>query len=430
MRILLLSNLYPPDIRGGAEVVAADVAVGLERLGHEVFVLTGSDGPSKGQQDRNVWRTLHLAPPVHFDRHQPVWRQVGQLYNYYRRYHCPANAKELRRLIEATRPEALFICEITGIGVISLLKVLPELSIPIVFYLQSYLLLYARSPETEQSHLHAPWLKKLLIGSLPPLTFTSLVAVSNAVKQEYSKHGYDPESIEVIYNGVDFRFLKPAPVRNIEESENSHLAHSTKKRVELLYVGRLNTEKGTLVMLKALDLLINKQGKRNLHLNIFGDGDKAYINELQRFLQEKHLTEFVTFYGRVPQDELIEHYDRSDMMLMPSIWQEPFALVTAEAMARGLPVIASNVGGTGERITHDVNGLLVQPGDEQALAAAISQLVENPEKYQRLSSAARSTVLEHFTVEECARCVEQHLQRAIARAGNKALHPESERKAM
>jgi glycogen synthase len=413
VRILLLSNLYRPYILGGAEVVATDIGEGLEKLGHAVFVLTSSYGLPEAKQEGRTWRTLHLAPPVHFDQNRSFWQQLGKPYNYYRRYHCASNARELKRVIDATHPDILLICEITGIGVISLLTALHELEMPIVFYLQSYLLLYARSPETKQSHLRARWLKKLLIGSTPALTYTSLVAVSDAVKQEYVRAGYDAERIEVIYNGVDSRFLKPLPIKTREGKEDVDVPYAVEKCTELLYVGRLTTEKGVLVILKALDLLVNKQGRRSLRLNVFGDGDKSYISQLQSFIRDKQLMEIVTFYGKIPQDELIEYYDRSDIMLVPSIWQEPFALVTAEAMARGLPVIASKVGGTAERITHDVNGLLVEPGDEQALASAITQLLENPEKLERLAQAARSTVQEHFTVEKCARRMEQHLQQAI-----------------
>ena len=188
--------------------------------------------------------------------------------------------------------------------------------------------------------------------------------------------------------------------------------------IQLLFVGRLRDEKGILVILKALDLLLNEPNeqasmKHRLHLNIFGTGDKTYINELQTFLQEKHLTEVVTFHGKVPQDELIRHYDSSDITLVPSLWQEPFGLVIAEAMARELPVIASNVGGPAEILTHEVNGLLIEPGDERALTAAITQLIEQPEKRARLAQAARITVQERFTIEENAKRVEQHLLRAI-----------------
>lgn len=412
MRILLLNNLFPPHVDGGGtEILAGDVAAALGRLGHEVLVLTSSFGLSKAEQDGRTWRTLNLAPPAHFDRQRPLWRQLDQPYNYYRRYHCPANAEELRRVVAATKPDILYIWEIAGLGVNSLLKALPDLNVPIVFHLGSYLLLYARSPETEQSHLRTRWLKRWLIGNLPAPTWTSLIAVSATVKQEYVRAGFDPERIEVIYNGIDPCFLTLPPTENSVYKKNEDC-------FQLLFVGRLRDEKGILVILQSLDLLLNGQnhqssGKSRLHLNIFGTGDKTYINELQTFLKEKHLTQAVTFHGKVPQDELIRHYDTSDIMLVPSLWQEPFGLVIAEAMARGLPVIASNVGGPAEILTHEQNGLLVEPGDERALAAAITQLIEQPEIRARLAQTARVTVQERFTIEENARRVERHLQRAI-----------------
>ena len=153
----------------------------------------------------------------------------------------------------------------------------------------------------------------------------------------------------------------------------------------------------------------------SLHLNIFGTGDQVYVDELQTFLREKNLTRFVTFHGKVPQDELIGYYDRSDIMLVPSLWQEPFGLVIAEAMARGLPVIASNIGGPAEILTHELDGLLIEPGDGQALASAIKQLLENADKRKQLGQAARTTLEERFTIEENARRVEHHHQRAIKR---------------
>ncbi len=414
MRILLLSNLYPPYIEGGAEILARDIAAGLERLGHEVIVLTSSYGLSKPEQDGHTWRALQPAPPVYFDRQRSFWSQLHQPFNYYRRYHNAANARTLRQVVAATSPDILYIWEITGIGVNSLLKALPDLKVPIVFHLGSYWLLYARSPETEQSRLRNRWLKQRLIGTVPELTWTSLIAVSATVKQEYARAGFDPKRIEVIYNGIDPRFLTfPRSASNEEEA------------FQLLFVGRIRVEKGILVILKALDLLMHEMNgtvmlsaakhldSPPLHLHIFGDGDETYTSELKTFLHEKGLTEMVTFHGKVPQDELIRHYDRCDLMLVPSLWQEPFGLVVAEAMARGLPVIASNVGGPAEILTHEKNGLLVEAGDERALALAISQLIKDPEKRKRFGQAARSTVQQRFVIEENVTRVERHLQRAI-----------------
>jgi glycosyltransferase involved in cell wall biosynthesis len=207
----------------------------------------------------------------------------------------------------------------------------------------------------------------------------------------------------VIYNGIDARFV------NLSRCWREEVTH----KQQLLYVGRLRAEKGILVILKALDILVNEQQKTAIHLNIFGDGDEVYINELRTYIQEKCLAGVVTFHGKVSHDELIGYYDRSHIMLVPSIWQEPFGLVIAEAMARGLPVIASDVGGPSEIITHGVDGLLVSPGDERALALAITRLLEDDDECKQFSEAAPKTVRERFTVDGNAKSVEQHLLRAI-----------------
>ncbi len=186
---------------------------------------------------------------------------------------------------------------------------------------------------------------------------------------------------------------------------------------QLLFVGRIRVEKGILVILKALDLLLNEMKTKmdlpSLHLHIIGDGDELYISELQTFLKEKRLSNIVTFHGKIPQDDLITYYDRSDLMLVPSLWQEPFGLVVAEAMARRLPVIASNIGGPAEIITNEINGLLFEAGDERALALAIMELINNPEKRERIGQAAHSTVQDRFVIEENVRRIEQHLQQAV-----------------
>jgi glycosyltransferase involved in cell wall biosynthesis len=410
MRILLLSNLYPPHVLGGAEILAGNVAAELERLGHEVLVLTSWYGLPGAQHDQQVWRTLSSVSSAHFDQRGSVLGQLHKLQQYYQDYHAPTNAKELRRIVEQTKPDVLYIWELNGIGISSLLSLLPDLALPTVFHLNSYWWQYTHSPETEHSHLRLRWLKRALIGNVPPLTYTSLIAISETVKQKYVAVGCDATRIEVIYNGIDARFLTRPIARKDEEA-------SLKTR--LLFVGRLREEKGILVILKALALLIHQQRRNELRLDIFGEGDQVYIQTLQAFIQDKHLSSVVTFHGKVTQDKLIGYYDTSDIMLVPSLWQEPFGLVVAEAMARGLPVIASNVGGPSEIITHEVNGLLVAPEDEEAMAQAIIRLLDNIELRQRLTKTARVTVEERFTIRGNAQQVEQHLLRAI-----RSEHPE------
>lgn len=410
MRILLVSNLYPPHVEGGAEILAHDVAMELTNLGHEVVTLTSSYGLAKATKDKDVWRTLRIFPVAHFDTRRSAMQQFSQLYNFYRRYHCAANARALRRAIAETKPDVIYIWEVTGIGTTSLMKTLARVDIPIVFHLGSYWLLFASNPETEQSRVKVTGLKRRLIGSFPIPQHASMIAVSETVKEQHVKAGILPARIEVIYNGIDASFLTlPEAERTIDDE---------KQPFQLLYVGRLRMEKGIAVIFKALALLAKERdlptgGELPFHLHIFGSGDKVYVDELQTLLRENALTGAVTFHGKIPQQELIAWYDRADVMLVPSLWQEPFGLVIAEGMARRLPVIASNLGGPAEILTHEANGLLVTPGDEQELALAIGRLMDNGALRERLGNAARKTVEERFTIESDARHVEEHLRRVV-----------------
>lgn len=386
MRILLVSNLYAPHVIGGAEIAARNYAIQLEKLGHDLFVLTSSYGLDKPVQEGHIWRTLRYIP------------------GHYRTFHYSPNARALQRAITELRPDLLYVFEIGGLGVIPMLEVLNAASIPVVYQQQSYWLQYALLLQTGYKRVRYRWLKKLLAGSVPFPRYTSMIAVSNAVKEEYVKLGCDAERIEVIYHGIEGCFFT-TPLNKENQRQPD--------RIRLAYVGRLYSAKGVLVLLKALDILINEQKHAQFSLDIFGAGDEEYTKKLYSFVQAKRLRKAVTFHDKVSQAELIQQYDRADIAIVPSIWKEPCCAVIVEAMARDLPLIATNIGGTSEIVTHGIDGLLVEPGDEYALAAAIFQLASDASLRAKLVAASRVTARERFTVEETARRIERHLQRAI-----------------
>jgi glycosyltransferase involved in cell wall biosynthesis len=144
---------------------------------------------------------------------------------------------------------------------------------------------------------------------------------------------------------------------------------------EVLYAGRLSPEKGI------LDLLAAANGMK---LTIAGDGP----------LREK----VPGALGFIPHDELGGFYDRAAVVAVPS-HREGFGVVCAEAMAHGRPVVASAVGGLVDLVVDDETGLLVEPGDVDALRAALRRLLDDEELRRRLGGAARERVREHFSWE-------------------------------
>jgi len=158
--------------------------------------------------------------------------------------------------------------------------------------------------------------------------------------------------------------------------------------VRLLYVGRLSAEKGLDVLLEALGLLRAGHPAVNVTLTMVGSDfhGSAYGPTFRARLARSDCAELVTMKGHVPYGpSLFELYDSHDILVLPSL-TEGFPQVVLEAMARGLPVVASAVGAIPRVIEDSKNGLLVSPGDPYALSAAITRLAGDDNLFADVSS--------------------------------------------
>jgi glycosyltransferase involved in cell wall biosynthesis len=399
MRILLLSSRFPPDIAGGGEILAGDVASELRHRGHEIWVLTSRSQAADGSSDQWVLRSLREAVDTNHVRRGIAGGRSARVVAFYRQAHARSSARRLLRAVAEIQPDLLYVWDLAGIGLTSVLRALRRVDVPIVFHLQNYWWQYINWPQTRFTTTHAVGLKRLLIGPVPPLRFTTSIAISETVKRAYVGAGCPEERIEVIDNAVGSRFLRPRDP-----------AARAERCCTLTYAGRLCAEKGVMVALEAVDVLVRHH--REVHLHIYGWGDAQNVDELTTFVRQRGLDNVVTFHGAVSRDELIRAYDRTDIVLVPSRWEEPFGLVAIEAMARGVPVIASDVGCLRDVIEHGTNGLLVKAADAQELAAAITQLADHPEEARRLGAAGRELVLRRYTLDVCTERIERHLEKA------------------
>jgi D-inositol-3-phosphate glycosyltransferase len=403
MLILLLSNRFPPNISGGAEIAAGDMAVALRQRGHDVRVLTSrdSDGQSLGDAPW-IGRTLREVVDPTGDRRGSPRGPIGRTVALYRQTHSRSSARTVLEAVSTMQPDLLYIWDVSGIGLVSVLRALRGIRIPIVFQLASYWWHYVNSPETSFSTVRALQLKKVIIGRVPPLWFTTLIATSNTVKQAYVRVGCPADRIEVIDNAIDASFL-----------DTPHRAARTNVKPVLMYAGRLCAEKGVMVALQAVDLLVNRQ-HRAIRLRIYGSGDPRYEEHLRAYASTHGLDDMVSFHGLVPRDQLLRAYDAADVLLVPSLWEEPFGLVAVEAMARAVPVVASDAGGLNGVVEDGVSGALVTPGDPGDLAAAVKRLLDRPDERRRFGKAGQQAVRARYTLDMCAQRVERHLERALA----------------
>ncbi len=199
--------------------------------------------------------------------------------------------------------------------------------------------------------------------------------------------------LRVVYNGID------TEIYSMNENTNQN-------RDGLIMVANTDDrKKGVLYLLQALQLL----REEGMKLIIVDDAERhsSYIEDVgplpsygSKLVRRLNLDGIVHFTGRLTREKLAEHYSAAKIAVVPSLY-EGFGIPAAEAMACGTPVIATTGGALPEVVGNA--GILVPPGNADALAAAIKQLINDEEMQRRMSAAGRARVKEKFNWEQAAR---------------------------
>ena len=209
-------------------------------------------------------------------------------------------------------------------------------------------------------------------------TADRLIVFSDYMRTLVSHH-VSVNGIEVIPLGVNLRAYV-SQKRTLRRPDDAF---------RIICVARLVPVKGLETMVKAVDLI---QPKANFRAYIVGAGPLQ--SKLQALIDEIGLTDKVKLCGFLPDEAKRAYLENSDLFVLPSLY-EPIPIAILEALAAGLPVVASDVGGIPELVRPGVNGLLVKPGNPHDLAAAISKLIDDSKLRRRLASNARKSVREH-----------------------------------
>ena len=164
-----------------------------------------------------------------------------------------------------------------------------------------------------------------------------------------------------------------------------------------VYAGKISVGKGLEVLLDAVPLVLERC--EDFRLVLFGRADQSWH---RRFTE----TPGVEYRGSVPRSRVLEAYRDARLAVVPSIWPEPLARTVLEALAAGVPLVASRSGGITDAVTDEDDGLLVPPGDAEALASAIARLWDDDVLRSRLARNARVSVARRFSADAvCGRTV-------------------------
>lgn len=199
-----------------------------------------------------------------------------------------------------------------------------------------------------------------------------IIVNAEAIKKSFSKF-LSAKKLIVIYNGVDETFF------------NCELRSAHEQKI-IISVASLHPKKGQAYLLEAVKILSEKRND----FKFFLAGEGFLREKLEKFVKENRLENFVEFLGGLGREDLKHWLCKADIFALSSLWEGlPNAML--EAMASGLPVVATSVGGVPEAIQNNQNGILAPTADSDALAEGLSKLLDDIALRRRLGENAKIT---------------------------------------
>jgi glycosyltransferase involved in cell wall biosynthesis len=385
LRIALVSRRYWPLV-GGAEVAMANLAAEFRRLGHEPIVLTAQWEPH--------WPTdvVHREVPV-VRLPQPQVRGWGTI-----RY-MHALSRWLRR--NKHQLDAVLVSMLKH-DAYSAVATLHGTQVPVVLRAEG-------AGETGDCQ----WQRTARFGGRIQRTCQmadTLIAPSRAIEAELLAAGYSPARVQFVANGVEIPAQHDATARRAARSAvaDANLALEMVADAPLvMFTGRLHQRKGLNDLVRTWQSVALR--RPNARLWLIGEG--PHREPLFDLIVDLGLHHQVFLPGAF--DDATELLAAADVFVLPS-YEEGMSLALLEAMAAGLPVVATDIPGNRLLVTHEEHGLLVPPGDSAALHAAIERLLDDAELAQRLAQNARTRVIAEFSLAKMASAHLDIINEAIA----------------
>ena len=373
MRILFITNLYPPYHIGGYEIACKDIAEGLMERDHTVKVLTSTYGVGRPVINQHIAQLLGIK--LKLNSTQTLIEKGSAL------FFNPSNYRITKNFIEKFNPDIVSFWNINGISASTILAT-EKRRVPKVFHLFDRNLSYLRKSGIKSLFNHVIFNR---------LHIKYLISSSSELKKDYVFRGFEENTITVIPHGIDI-YKYP-----FEKKETDGI-------LKLLYVGQLWEGKGVHILLKAISSL--KKKNVNVKLKIIGSGVPYYVDKLKRICKEMKIADNVEFLGGIKRKNLIKYYHGGHILVFPSIIKEALGIVLLEAMATGTPVISSKRGGPLDIIDDSITGFFFEPGDFKDLTSKILLYEKNRHLINKMGKNARNIIEERFNIRKVVKQIE------------------------
>lgn len=432
MKILIITNIFPPHHAGTYEFRCEKVAAELRKRGHAVLVLTSNHGLKTEQRDKEIERRLRLNG-VYGHPLRTQFNEMKELELH--------NNQVLRETAASFKPDILYVWSLHGLSK-SLIFTLHQLGIPHAYDVADYWISNELNNDPWLSWWNRPKLslaqsamrsamelsgqrdkldeeiptrdniatKRLShiydsetdrteaqAGSIQTFRFEHICFASTVIRDAAIQAGYHIPRPKVIHPGVAYdRFhaeLRPPEV----------------PATRILVVGKLHKESGVMTVMEAFKHIFESDPKNTL--TICGTGEMDYVAQLKSFATRHSLP--VVFDSSLDQAaELPKIYRSHDLYIHSVEWPEPYSVLPLEAMAAGMMVLSTGYGGTGELMQHGVNALLYSAGNVLDLAQRIQYLQKEPAVRLQLASKGQSEVKEFHSFEKVLSRTEEYLLEA------------------
>ncbi len=373
--ILVCSLHYPPDVVGGAELVAHEQAKALKRRGYRAIVFSGetnSNGDGRYSMREDSWEGV------------PVFRvklRRKDIHSGYVNFFHPEVDAHFEELLARYRPSVVHTHNIGGLSarIPHLAKRAGARTVATLHDYWGFCFKNTRLKQPEEicrDHRRCsecmPYIHDGAERGIPIALrndflarqfddVDAFISPSFHVGAAYARAGLPVGKLVVVPNGIDVdRF--------------SRVRKRPGDRIRFSFVGYLGHHKGVAHLIQALPLLGDASRFR---VNVVGDGELG--GTLRKLAGELGMEENARFWGRVDNRVVDEVLAETDVLVLPSIWEENQPVSVSEALASRTPVIASRVGGIPEQVRDGVDGLLYDAESVEALAGRMREFIEHPE---------------------------------------------------
>ena len=360
MKILTVTNYYPPHFIGGYEIACQETMDFLKEQGHEVVVVT-SDYHKPDTKEDGILRDMHLT---NYNKTSLLHKKSDEYHNY----------RVMTDAIKTTKPDLVYFWSLRGIG-LSVIQAAQKHNIPKVFEIGDFWMygyMQKGSKLKQKINSFLPFSKNQNIQITPTICVSEWIA----------------KEMREIYKS-DKTYVYP----NATSIPRKKICKNNQK-IRFIFVGRIDEKKGLDLAIETLNTFTLKHPNSEFSFDIYGDGEQVYVDKCKALA--KPIASMVNFKGKVESRE--EIYSNASVLLMPTKEREAFGLVVIEAMAHGCAVIATNAYGPAEIIDHGENGILFDIQNPNDLLAQIEHIYFNSQYLDRLQENGYQHVLQNYSI--------------------------------